>query len=99
MAYFATSYFPITAEYFKVKKQYVPPLDRRRPIIGLHIFKWDPNISSLRIKTIGGTDITYSGNALVEGAVYWVGVSEIIEVKGSPEDTEVHGVISTFKQI
>jgi len=36
---------------------------------------------------------------LVEGAVYWVGVSEILEISGSSDDTEIHGIISTFKTV
>ena len=99
MPYFATNYFPVTGEYFKLKSPYIHKQDSRRPIIGLHVFKWDPEESSLKIRTIGGSEITFSGNALVEGAVYWVGVAEVLEVKGTPQNTEVHGVISTFKQI
>jgi hypothetical protein len=53
----------------------------------------------LTITTTGGSTVTYSGNALVEGAVYWVGVKEVVEVKGTPDNTEVHGIISTFKTI
>jgi hypothetical protein len=99
MPYFATNYYPLTAEYFKSKRPVIHKAEQRRPIIGIHIFKWNPEISSFKVKTIGGTEITFSGNSLVEGAVYWVGISEVIEVKGSPADTEIHGIISTFKQI
>jgi hypothetical protein len=99
MPYFATNYVPITAEYFKFRKPYFHKAEQRRPIVGIHIFKWNPEVSSIKIKTIGGSEITFSGNALVEGAVYWIGVSEVIEVKDSPENTEIFGIISTFKQI
>lgn len=99
MAYFATGYLPITADYFTWKKPFsVIKESLRRPVIGIHIFKWDPNISSLKIKTLSGSVVNFSGNALVEGAVYWISVSEILEVKGSPDNTEVWGIISTFKQ-
>ena len=99
MAYFATNYYPLTETYFSEGKGYVHKPEGRRPIIGIHIFKWDPNVSSFTIKTTGGSVVKFSGNALVEGAVYWVGVIEVIEVTGSPEDTEVHGIISTFKSV
>lgn len=99
MSFFATNYFPLTATYFSEKKAYIHKPDGRRPIIGLHIFKWNPEVSKLTVKTAGGSVVTFSGNALVEGAVYWVGVSEVIEVTGTPENTEVHGIISTFKTV
>ncbi len=99
MSYFATNYHPLTAEYFSQDKPFSYKSDvTRRPIIGLHIFKWDPNISSLKIKTLGGSIVNFTGNSLVEGAVYWISVAELIEAKGTSEDTEVWGVISTFKQ-
>jgi len=97
MPYFATNYVALTAEFFK-NGHYIHKNEGRRPVVGIHIFRWNPETSSMKVKTIGGTEITYSGNALVEGAVYWVSISEIIDVKPSAEETEVHGVISTFKQ-
>lgn len=99
MAFFATNYYPITGTYFTNDGPYVHKPEGRRPIIGMHIFKWDPNVSSMTVKTTGGSIVTFSQNALVEGAVYWVGVSEVLEVTGTPEDTEVHGIISTFKTV
>lgn len=99
MTFFATKYYPLTETYFKLGSSFEHTTEGRRPIVGMHIFKWDPNESSLTITTTGGSTVTYSGNALVEGAVYWVGVKEVVEVKGTPENTEVHGIISTFKTI
>jgi hypothetical protein len=98
MSFFATNYFPLTEEYFK-NGPYIHKVEGRRPIIGIHIFRWDPNISTMTIKTSGGSIVKYHGNALVEGAVYWVGVSEILEISGSSDDTEIHGIISTFKTV
>ncbi len=99
MSFFATNYHPLTEKFFNTPGSYVHSPEGRRPIIGIHIFKWDPNVSTMTIKTTGGSVVTFSGNALVEGAVYWIGVSEIIDVQGTPENTEVHGIISTFKTV
>jgi len=100
MSYFATNYYPLTAEYFERGGSYVVDTQQsKRPVIGMHIFKWDPNVSQLKVKTYGGSIVNFHGNSLVEGAIYWVGISEILEITGSPTDTEVHGIISTFKQI
>lgn len=97
MSFFATNYYPLTENFFKVEGSHAVQIDGRRPIIGMHVFKWDPGVSSMKIRTIGGSIVNFTGNALVEGAVYWVGVQEVLEMAGTPEDTEIHGIISTFK--
>ena len=99
MSFFATNYYPLSESFFTTEGSHTIKIDGRRPVIGMHIFKWDPNVSSIKIKTIGGSIINFTGNSLVEGAVYWVGVSEILEMTGTPEDTEIHGVITTFKTV
>jgi len=99
MSFFATSYYPLTENFFSVEGSHTVKIDGRRPIVGMHIFKWDPNVSSIKIKTTGGSIINFTGNALVEGAVYWVGVAEVLDMTGTPEDTEIHGIISTYKTI
>jgi hypothetical protein len=99
MSFFATNYYPLSENFFAVKGAHVVKMDGRRPVIGMHIFKWNPEVSTIKIKTTGGSIINFTGNALVEGAVYWIGVAEVLEMSGTAQDTEIHGIISTLKTV
>ena len=98
MAYTAFNYYPLTESFFNVEGSLVYHKDlKTKGIVGIHVFRWNPQKSSITIKTMGGSFVTFRGNSLVEGAVYWVTVSEVSDIVGSIEDTEIWGLVGSVK--
>ena len=98
MAYTAYNYYPLTESFFNVEGSLVYQKDvRTKGIVGLHVFRWNPEKSKITIKTVGGSVVTFSGNSLVEGAVYWVSISEVMDIVGNAEDTQIWGIVGSPK--
>ena len=54
MAYTAYNYYPLTESFFNVEGSLVYQKDvRTKGIVGIHVFRWDPNKSKITIKTVG----------------------------------------------
>ena len=93
----ATKFYPITDIYFRDNQ----PVNLTpgnfilsttdSPVIGLHIFNWSPN-SWITIETTNGQIIKFPPTSLVEGAVYYMKLSKLIEAGPSNVETQVMAI-------
>jgi len=95
--YSASQYYPITDTFFEKKNKInctpgsgLVPQDAP-PITALHIFNWSTK-SSLTVELWSGQIITYPPTALVEGAIYYVKIRNVIDVKPNAKETQVMGL-------
>jgi hypothetical protein len=98
--YSASQYYPITELFFSTKEKVdctpgggIVPL-QSPPITALHIFNWSPK-SSLTVELWSGQVVTYPPTALVEGAIYFVKIRNVIEAKPNAKETQVMGLTTS----
>jgi hypothetical protein len=97
MSNIAHHYIPITDIYFHEKREVnLKPGESivhisNPKIIGIHVFNWSPN-SWITIQTTAGQTIKFPPTSLVEGAVYYMNFSKLIEAGPSPEETQVMAI-------
>lgn len=97
MAIIASKFYPITDIFFKHGTEVkLRPGDgiiahNEPPIIGIHIFNWSPE-SWLTVETESGQVIKFPATSLVEGAVYYMRLSKLINVGPNRTETQVMGI-------
>ena len=104
MAFIANKFYPISDIYFRHNKE----IDLRpgydivekdeQPIIGIHVFNWSSE-SWMTIENSNGQIIRFPSTALVEGAVYYIGVNKLISVGPNKEDTQIMAISTKLPSI
>ena len=97
MAIIASKFYPITDIFFKHNKEIkLRPgdgiLSHNEPyVVGIHIFNWGAE-SWLTVETESGQVIKFPATSLVEGAVYYMRLSKLINAGPNRTETQVMGI-------
>lgn len=97
MATIATHYYPVTDIYFKEKKEVSLRVnegvinDPGIVPIGFHVFNWSPE-SYMTVQTVNNQIITFPPTSIVEGAVYYIRITKIINAGPNEKETQVMAI-------
>jgi hypothetical protein len=89
-------YHPLSDLYFKTKSEasFIAGSNGvgvDTPIAGIHIFNWSPS-SYITLEINGSQIVTFPPTSLVEGAIYFMNVTKIINAGPNENETQVMGV-------
>lgn len=97
MAIIASKFYPITDIFFKNNEEIKLRSGEgivhtnEPPIMGIHIFNWSPE-SWITVETESGQVIKFPATSLVEGAVYYMRITKLINAGPNRTETQVMGI-------